>query len=79
LIERIIEMRKKGVIRKYLDQRGFGFIAAEEGVADLFFHISDCAIDDDADLIGGRRVEFEEGRDRAGRRIAKSVMLLKAE
>jgi cold shock CspA family protein len=61
-------MRKTGVIRKYFANRGLGFLAADEGVADLFFHVSDC-LDDDADLIGGRRVEFEESRDRDGRRL----------
>jgi cold shock CspA family protein len=29
-------MRKTGVIRKYFANRGFGFLAADEGVADLF-------------------------------------------
>jgi hypothetical protein len=40
--------------------------------------VTDC-LDDDDDLIGGRRVEFEDGRDRDGRRVAKGVMLLKGE
>jgi cold shock CspA family protein len=69
-------MRKSGVIKKYFSNRGFGFLGADEGGADLFFHVTDC-LDDDSDLIGGRRVEFEEGRDRGGRRIAKGVMLLR--
>jgi cold shock CspA family protein len=71
-------MRKSGVIKRYFSNRGFGFLGADEGGADLFFHVTDC-LDDDDDLIGGRRVEFEQGRDRNGRQIAKSVILLKGE
>jgi cold shock CspA family protein len=71
-------MRKSGVIKRYFSNRGFGFLGADEGGADLFFHVMDC-LDDDDDLIGGRRVEFEESRDRNGRRIAKGVMLRKGE
>jgi CRISPR-associated protein Cmr6 len=71
-------MRKSGVIKKYFSNRGFGFIGADGEKSDLFFHVTDC-LDDDSDLIGGRRVEFEEGRDRDGRRVAKGVLLLKGE
>jgi cold shock CspA family protein len=70
--------RIRGVIKKYVSDRGFGFLGSDEGGADLFFHVTDC-LDDDDDLIGGRRVEFEEGRDRNGRRVAKGVMLVKGE
>jgi cold shock CspA family protein len=71
-------MRKKGIIKKYFENRGFGFVGCDDGGADRFFHVTDC-LEDDSDLIGGRRVEFEEGRDRDGRRIAKGVLLLKGE
>jgi CspA family cold shock protein len=69
---------RKGVIKKYFENRGFGFVARDDGGADLFFHCSDADIDDD-DLIGGRRVEFEVGAGRDGRPIAKGVVLIKGE
>jgi cold shock CspA family protein len=67
---------RKGVIKKYFENRGFGFVGCDEGGADLFFHVTDCDIDDE-DPIGGRRVEFEVGAGRDGRPIAKNVMLVK--
>jgi cold shock CspA family protein len=76
-IERNEIMRKSGVIKKYFSNRGFGFLGTEGG-ADLFFHVTDCDVDDE-DLIGGRRVEFEVGAGRDGRRIAKGVVLLRGE
>jgi CspA family cold shock protein len=34
-------MRQKGTIRKYLPERGFGFIETDGGGADLFLHVSE--------------------------------------
>lgn len=34
-------MRQKGTIRKYLPERGFGFIQTDGGGADLFLHCSE--------------------------------------
>jgi len=34
-------MREKGTIRKYLPERGFGFIETGGGGADLFLHVSE--------------------------------------
>jgi cold shock CspA family protein len=74
----VIVSRIRGVIKKYFSSRGFRFLGADGGGADLFFHVSEF-LGDDADLIGGRWVEFEESRDRQGRRIAQSVILLRGE
>jgi cold shock CspA family protein len=71
-------MRKKGVIKKYFENRGFGFVCGDGEKSDTFFHVTDCDVDDE-DLIGGRRVEFEVGAGRDGRPIAKNVMLIKGE
>jgi CspA family cold shock protein len=48
-----------GTIKKVVAERGFGFIAAEDG-KDYFFHRDslDAALDFDR-LVGGERVEFE--------------------
>ncbi len=57
----------KGVVKRKVDERGFGFIATGEG-EDVFFHASDCVSSFD-DLGEGDAVEFElaesEGRRRA--------------
>ena len=57
----------KGIIRRKIDERGFGFIRVGGG-EDVFFHASDCVSSFD-DLGEGDVVEFEltesEGRQRA--------------
>jgi len=57
----------KGVVKRKVGERGFGFIAIEEG-DDVFFHVSDCVSLFD-DLGEGDAVEFElaetERRSRA--------------
>ena len=57
----------KGIIRRKIDERGFGFIGVEGG-EDVFFHASDC-VSSFNDLGEGDAVEFEltesKGRHRA--------------
>ena len=48
-----------GTIKKLVSERGFGFIAAEDG-KEFFFHRSELETAADFDrLVGGERVEFE--------------------
>jgi len=63
------DMREKGTIRRYLPERGFGFIQADGG-GDLFLHVSDFRPDVPQSAIrGGVQVMFEvshkTGRPRA--------------
>jgi len=57
----------RGIVKRKMDERGFGFIATGEE-DDVFFHASDCVSSFD-DLGEGDAVEFEltdsEGRRRA--------------
>lgn len=57
----------RGIVKRRMGGRGFGFIATGEG-EDVFFHASDCVSSFD-DLGEGDSVEFElaesEGRRRA--------------
>ncbi len=65
----------KGTIAKLMD-RGFGFIKAEEGGEDLFFHRND--VDEGVEfnsLSEGQEVEFEKGQGRDGRPAALKVRL----
>jgi CspA family cold shock protein len=34
-------MRQRGTIRRYLPERGFGFIEIDEGGGDMFLHVSE--------------------------------------
>ncbi len=58
----------RGIVKRRMGERGFGFIATEEEDDDVFFHASDCVSSFD-DLGEGDAVEFElaesEGRRRA--------------
>ena len=47
----------KGVVKRWLDHRGFGFIDAEEEDGDVFIHQSE--IQGAYDLKEGQEVEFE--------------------
>ena len=57
----------RGIVKRKMDERGFGFIATGEE-DDVFFHASDCVSSFD-DLGEGDAVQFEltesEGRRRA--------------
>lgn len=60
-----------GTIKKVVPDRGFGFIASEDGV-EYFFHRSglDAALNFDG-LQGGERVEFEIEPSQKGPRAFK--------
>ena len=64
----------KGIIKKLITDRGFGFIQAEDG-KDLFFHSSEVRGVEFADLGEGQEVEYEIGRGRDGRPNATGVKL----
>ena len=53
----------EGTIKTIRDDRGFGFIRADEGRQELFFHAS--AVEGGAfdQLRQGQRVEYDEGPD----------------
>jgi CspA family cold shock protein len=73
----------KGVIRK-LSERGYGFIKAETGGRDVFFHASalaDGVVFDE--LEEGQKVEFEKGEgkpdaknDKAAQPKAENVRVI---
>lgn len=56
-----------GRILQFDEERGFGFIAADDGDADIFLHASDLS-GDSSDLAPGVRVEFELVTDDRGRK-----------
>ena len=52
-----IQTMPQGTIKKIIPDKGFGFIATEEGGSDLFFHRSACA-DSFEELREGDTVEY---------------------
>ncbi len=62
-----------GTIKKLVGDRGFGFIATEDG-SDLFFHRSQVENDAFDTLREGQTVSFEKGMDpRRGKPQAEKV------
>ncbi len=57
----------RGKIRKVIGDRGFGFIAADDG-SEIFFHRSSLQGVDIKDLKEGDPVEFDVEKDPNGRR-----------
>jgi len=53
----------QGTIKTIRDDRGFGFIAPDNGTQDLFFHSSAVEHPTFDELREGQRVEFEAGDD----------------
>ena len=52
-----------GTVKKFMDNKGFGFIMPDEGDNDVFFHQSEIVMEGFRTLEEGQRVEFnvEEG------------------
>lgn len=48
-------------------EKGFGFIAPDDGTPDVLVHFSEISGSGFASLDENRRVEFEVGQDRRGR------------
>ncbi|MEO9327479.1 cold-shock protein [Gordonia aurantiaca] len=66
-------MAVSGKVVHYDPNRGFGFLAPEEGGADVFLHINDIDIDEDS-LKPGAKVSFDiEETDRGSKAINVEV------
>lgn len=61
----------KGMIKRIVRDRGFGFIRADEGEKEYFFHRESCANDDFEMLNEGDRVDFAEMKSPKGLRAAE--------
>ena len=65
-----------GTVKFYNDGKGYGFITPDDGGADIFVHISNCAENIDL-LIKGQRVRFDQRVGaRNGKPEAHAVALL---
>ncbi|MVT70266.1 cold-shock protein [Bradyrhizobium pachyrhizi] len=63
-----------GTIKKWIDDRGFGFIAPDDGGADVFLHASALPLSTVPEV--GARVSFEVKLDpRSGRMRARDVRI----
>jgi cold shock protein len=63
----------QGIVRRFCAERGFGFIAADDG-SDIFFHCS--AILSSATPRVDQRVSYDVGASKDGRPRAERVRLI---
>ncbi len=66
-------MERRGTLKSWNDDKGFGFIRPEQGGEELFVHIS--AVHGERRPLVGDRVLFVAGRDAQGRLRAEHVRL----
>ena len=55
-----------GTVKWFNADKGFGFIAPDDGGKDLFVHHSEIKVSGYATLNEGQKVEFEEGQGQKG-------------
>jgi len=65
----------QGTVKKWIAERGFGFVVRADGFGDLFLHIDQ--VEDDVDeLRVGDRVSFELAPGRDGKQQAVNAKLI---
>ncbi len=67
-----------GVIVKYFDDKGFGFIRPDDGGRDVFFHVSRLVEGDSTTLAANAKVAYEVAPDKYGKMAAANVRILPA-
>ena len=76
--ESYVSGESTGVIVKYFDDKGFGFIRPDDGGRDVFFHVSRLVEGDSATLTSNLKVAFEIAPDKYGKMAAANVRILPA-
>ena len=61
---------QNGTVKWFNGQKGFGFIAPDDGGADVFVHISAVERAGLSSLVEGQQVSFELERDRKSGKMA---------
>lgn len=66
-------MERRGLLRSWNDDKGFGFIQPEQGGAELFAHIS--SMRGERRPVAGDQVSYVVGKDSRGRACAEHIRL----
>merc|ERR1711862_442599 len=70
----LLTMSLNGTIKKFMEEKGFGFIERDDGQGDIFFHFSKLASGDKEDCVAGASVTFDEGwNDRSNKACAENI------
>ena len=67
---------RQGTVKFYNSQKGFGFIAPDEGGDDVFVHATALERADIRGLADGQKVSFDTERDSRTGKIAVSTLQL---
>lgn len=71
------EERKEGIVKWFNNERGFGFIAPDDGGQDFFVHYSEILSRERfKSLEDGQRVSFLASKDDIGKNLAERVKLV---
>lgn len=69
----------QGTVKKYLCDRGFGFLKSDDADSpDRFFHIRSFADKNAREPVAGDRVEYDISSDKTGREQAVNLRLIEA-
>ena len=63
--------RETGTVKWFSDQKGYGFIAPDDGGEDLFVHHTSIDIEGYRTLQEGQKVEYEPAQGRKGPEATK--------
>lgn len=65
--------KNTGKVKRFIVDKAYGFIAPDDGGAELFFHMSSVKIYGSQEIADGVAVSFRLGKDRFGRSCAEDV------
>ncbi len=63
----------EGTVKWFNPDKGFGFIAPDEGGEDIFVHFSEIQTEGFRTLDEGQKVQYDEGAGRDGKKQAVNV------
>lgn len=62
-----------GIVSKFMDEKGFGFITPDDGGKDVFVHHSEIKMDGFKTLSPGQRVSFDLAHEAKGPKASNVV------
>lgn len=65
----------QGTVKKWFDDKGFGFIEPDDGEKDVFVHQTNVQMEGFRSLAEGQKVEFEIGEGKKGPQAMEVVAI----